>query len=181
MCAKVCGRYERSMSLYATDGSREIAHISTFSSSGRRARTSKMRFNGRANVSLLSFLLFFFLVRLAHTGGKLDVASWLTRVLHVLARSFASFALRRPCSSASKAKIYFCRYAIPEKLIIYLRRRYVFPVDARCAFNAFAAVGSMRGVLASALFPFLSSPRFSSFSRDTLFPVLIGNRIPNPG
>jgi len=150
------------------DGSRETVHIFTFSSSDHRAQTSKMRFNGRANVSLLSFPLFFSTriaaICLAHTG-KLNVAGWLTSCrtyLRDLSRISRLLAAKRKYIFASRR-----RCAISEKLIIHLRRRYVFPVDARCAFNAFAAAGSMRSVLPSSLSLSLSLSLLSLF----LFPL----------
>lgn len=162
MCAKVCARYECA-TLWDPDCFMRPTALArpytffTFSSSGRRARTSKMRFYGRVNVSLFSFLLSFFIFvctiyiifvhYLAHIGGKLNVGL-----------AYFHAARIRASLLAAKRKYIFAshrRYAISEKLIIHLCRRYVFPVDARCPFNAFATTGSMRGVLVSATLSFL--------------------------
>lgn len=144
--------------------------------------------------------------------ARFSVGSFHVSYSRALVRSLASWSLAAGASSfplllvvVGKVKIYFPfvhslpfplsyfpspvlspffarRDAISEKLIIHLRRRYVFPVDARCAFNAFAG-GSMRGVLVLTLTP--SPPSLpsssSSFLARYLFPVLIGNWIPNPG
>lgn len=133
--------------------------------------------------------------------ARFSVGSFHVPYSRALVRSLASWSFAAGASSfplllvvVGKVKIYFPfvhslpfplsyfpspvlspffarRDAISEKLIIHLRRRYVFPVDARCAFNAFAG-GSMRGVLVLTLTP---SPRLFLLllppsSRDTSFP-----------
>lgn len=178
-----------------SDSPRETGHIFTFSSSDRHTRAGKYGLMDRRNVSRAraspsDHFMFRILVRsLASWSFTAGASSFPLLLVVVVGKVKIYFpfvhSLSFPLSyfpSPVLSPFFARRDAISEKLIIHLRRRYVFPVDARCAFNAFAG-GSMRGVLVLTLTPpspSLPSPS-SSFLARYLFPVLIGNWIPNPG
>lgn len=176
MCAKVCARYEcatlrdPSCFMRPTALARPYTFF-TFSSSGRRAKCDLMdewtyRFSF-FHICTLSIYKIIFVYYLGYIGGKLNIELAYFRAVHIRA---ISREFRVASRLSSRGKYIFAshrRCAISEKLIIHLCRRYVFPVDARCPFNAFATAGSMRGVLASTTLSL--PPSFSSFSRDTSF------------
>lgn len=123
--------------LYEMNGSREIGCIFFFVK--RTSETCVARFP--------SFL------HLSHTTlTHIDIRKNVTSRLFYAARSLANFASSSPPYMRQSENI-FSLPAPPKRNLSEANNsstsyRYVFPVDVRCAFNAFAVDdGSMRGVL----------------------------------